>query len=166
MLFAKDYFITMGNRFAGLIREMSNNDIPTVVTIENMVQHFPWSEQTLSDCLRVGYHGYIIEVQQAIAGFAYISIAAQECHILNLAIHPDYQSKGLGRQLMLFLLDKARTYQANMVFLEVRISNDKAIKLYRSLDFNEIGIRRGYYQAVNGREDGVMLGLEVQTAQF
>ena len=85
-----------------------------------------------------------------------LSVAAGECHILNLAIHPDWQGRGLGRKLMNRLLGLARQHQADTAFLEVRESNEAALALYRSMGFNEVGLRRSYYPALGGREDALV----------
>lgn len=143
------------------IRPMTAADLAEVTCIESAVQVFPWSVQTLADCLTVGYLCYVLEVDNSVKGYAFISIQVGECHILNIAITPAAQGQGYGRQLMQFILDTAHAAQVNTVFLEVRISNIKAINLYRDLGFNEIGIRHDYYQTIGGREDAVMLALEL-----
>jgi len=86
-----------------------------------------------------------------------MSIAAAEAHVLNICVHPRAQSRGFGRRLLNSLLEKARDAGVDKVFLEVRPSNKHAIALYRSVGFEEIGIRPAYYQARWGREDAVIL---------
>jgi ribosomal-protein-alanine N-acetyltransferase len=65
----------------------------------------------------------------------------------------------LGRKFLRHLIEVARQDGADMMFLEVRPSNDKAIGLYLSEGFNEIGLRRNYYPAANGREDAILMGM-------
>jgi ribosomal-protein-alanine N-acetyltransferase len=89
-----------------------------------------------------------------------LSLAVGEAHILNISVDPDEQGHGIGRKMMENAIDYARG-RAETVFLEVRPSNTAAITLYERLGFNEIGIRRGYYPAENGREDAIMLALQL-----
>ena len=79
---------------------------------------------------------------------------------MNLCVDPTAQRLGAGRKMLEHMIKRVRS-KAETVFLEVRPSNIKAIRLYNSLGFNEIGIRKGYYPAKNGREDAVMLALEL-----
>jgi ribosomal-protein-alanine N-acetyltransferase len=90
-----------------------------------------------------------------------MSVAAGECHVLNVCVHPDHHGRGIGRRLLRRLLALARRSEADTAFLEVRASNCVAIGLYRSVGFDEIGRRRDYYPALDpssgGREDAVMM---------
>jgi ribosomal-protein-alanine N-acetyltransferase len=88
-------------------------------------------------------------------------LAAGEAHLLNLGIAHDWQSQGLGRKFLRHLIEVARVDRADMMFLEVRPSNAKAIQLYLSEGFNEIGMRRNYYPAASGREDAILMGLSL-----
>jgi ribosomal-protein-alanine N-acetyltransferase len=86
-----------------------------------------------------------------------MSVAVGEAHVLNLCVHPAWQCNGIGRRLMSRMLALARQHRADTAFLEVRESNEQALGLYRSLGFNEVSRRRGYYPARNGREDAIVL---------
>ena len=81
--------------------------------------------------------------------------------MLNLCTAPERQSRGLGRHLLRALLKTARDHRVQRVFLEVRPSNPQAIALYHSEGFNEIGRRPRYYPAENGREDALVMALEL-----
>jgi [ribosomal protein S18]-alanine N-acetyltransferase len=120
---------------------------------------FPWSEGIFRDCLRVGYACRVLDLQGQIVGHGIVSAGAGEAHLLNICIHPDFRCRGLGRLLMQQLLQEARELGARAMFLEVRPSNPGAIRLYQSLGFEQIGMRRGYYQAAVGREDACVLRL-------
>jgi ribosomal-protein-alanine N-acetyltransferase len=85
-----------------------------------------------------------------------MSVAVGEAHILNLCVAPAWQGEGLGRRLLERLLGVARQHHADTAYLEVRMSNDKAIALYESVGFREIGRRRGYYPHQVGREDALV----------
>ena len=139
------------------IRAMSDLDVPVVIEIERAGYQFPWSEGIFRDCLRVGYICRILEVGGMLAGYGIMSVGAGEAHILNVCVSDDYRCRGLGRRLMLYLMQRARALGMEEAFLEVRPSNLIASRLYHSLGFEQIGVRRGYYQAPAGREDASVL---------
>jgi len=139
------------------IRPMHELDVPVVVSIERAAYQFPWSEGIFRDCLRVGYVCRLIEVGTDIAGYGIMSIGAGEAHILNVCVRDDYRGRGLARRILLYLIDRARAAGMYEAFLEVRPSNTTAARLYYSLGFEQVGVRRGYYQATNGREDASVL---------
>ncbi|QMU62683.1 MAG: ribosomal-protein-alanine N-acetyltransferase [Gammaproteobacteria bacterium] len=136
---------------------MTAHDLPAVMEIEHRSYDFPWTEGIFHDCMRFGYSSWVTEIDRDIIGYAVMSLAVQECHILNLCIDPKLQGQGIGRRLLLELLDIARVREADTAFLEVRPSNVQALSLYFSEGFNEIGSRRDYYPAKFGREDAVIL---------
>jgi [ribosomal protein S18]-alanine N-acetyltransferase len=139
------------------IRAMSDLDVPVIIDIERAGYQFPWSEGIFRDCLRVGYICRIIEVGNVLVGYGIMSVGAGEAHILNVCVSYDYRCRGLGRRLMLYLMQRARALGMEEAFLEVRPSNLIASRLYHSLGFEQIGVRRGYYQAPAGREDASVL---------
>ena len=139
------------------IRPMHELDVPVVVAIERAAYQFPWSDGIFRDCLRVGYICRLAEVDGEIAGYGIMSIGAGEAHILNVCMRDDYRGRGLARKVLLYLIDCARTAGMYEAFLEVRPSNTAAARLYHSLGFEQVGVRRGYYQATNGREDAAVL---------
>jgi [ribosomal protein S18]-alanine N-acetyltransferase len=99
----------------------------------------------------------VVEVDRDMAGYGIMSVGAGEAHILNVCIREEYRCRGLARRMLLYLLDRARIAGMYEAFLEVRPSNTVASQLYRSLGFEQVGIRRGYYQATVGREDAQVL---------
>ena len=139
------------------IRPMHELDVPVVVAIERAAYQFPWSEGIFRDCLRVGYVCRVIDVGAGTAGYGIMSIGAGEAHILNVCIRDGHRGRGLARKLLIYLLDSARASGMNEAFLEVRPSITVAGHLYRSLGFEQVGVRRGYYQASIGREDAAVL---------
>ncbi len=145
------------------IRPMHEFDVPLVVAIEHAGYQFPWSEGIFRDCLRVGYSCRVIDIGGDLAGYGIMSLGAGEAHILNVCIRDDYRCRGLGRTLMAYLIERARSAGMLEAFLEVRPSNLIASRLYHSLGFEQVGIRRGYYQAPGGREDACVLRLILST---
>lgn len=139
-------------------------DIAPVAAVERASYLFPWSEGVFRDCVRVGYMCRVVESSDEIIGYGIMSFGAGEAHILNVCIRSDHRGGGLGRRLMNFLLDRAREEYMQEVFLEVRPSNAVAIRLYETLGFVRIGIRKSYYQATGGREDALVYKLDLPPA--
>ena len=145
-----------------VVRAMTADDLASVVAIEQLAYDFPWSEGIFRDCLLAGYHAVVLErVPGSLDGYAIMSLAAGEAHLLNLCIHPALRRQGLGRYLLDHILDRATGAGAERIYLEVRPSNHAAIVLYGEAGFVEIGRRRDYYRARRGREDAVVLTLEI-----
>lgn len=140
---------------------MTGKDLSTVLAIETRNYEFPWSEGVFKDCFKAGYSCWVCEDIERILGYSVVSIAVGEAHILNISVAPEEQGQGVGRKMLSHLIDVSRWHKAETIFLEVRPSNDSALALYRKMGFNEIGIRKDYYPAQDGREDALMLALEL-----
>lgn len=143
------------------LRPLAEADLDTVMAIELRAYKFPWSKGIFRDCLRVGYCCWCYENDGLIEGYGVMSVAAGESHILNLTVRPESQGRGIGGRLMKHFLQLARRHNADVAMLEVRPSNHAAIALYQKFGFNEIGVRRNYYPAENGREDALLLALSL-----
>ena len=143
------------------LRALRESDLNAVMAIELRGYPFPWTRGIFIDCLRAGYPGLAMERDGLLVGYGVLSIAADEAHVLNICIDPLAQSRGLGRQLLRALVQLARDRGAQRVFLEVRPSNTPALALYHSEGFNEIGRRPRYYPAAQGREDAVVMAIEL-----
>ena len=85
-----------------------------------------------------------------------------EAHVLNLAVHPQWNNRGLGRALLRRALDQAERLGAESVYLEVRPSNTPAVHLYRSQGFRRVGRRRDYYPTIDGREDAFVMRYDLR----
>lgn len=144
------------------LQPLQRSQLPAVLAIERRAYQFPWNEEIFLDCLRAGYKAWaMLDPSDTLLGYAFMSMAVGEGHVLNLCIDPDRQGEGLGRALMRCLLEQASSERLVIVLLEVRKSNDVALRLYQSLGFARIGIRRGYYPAEAGREDAYVLAFDV-----
>ncbi|MEG9859843.1 ribosomal protein S18-alanine N-acetyltransferase [Stenotrophomonas sepilia] len=143
------------------LRALRESDLNAVMAIELRGYPFPWTRGIFMDCLRAGYPGLAMERDGLLVGYGVLSIAADEAHVLNICIDPLAQSRGLGRQLLRALVQLAADRGAQRVFLEVRPSNTPALALYHSEGFNEIGRRPRYYPAAQGREDAVVMAIEL-----
>jgi [ribosomal protein S18]-alanine N-acetyltransferase len=143
------------------VRGMRAEDLAAVSAMENASYDFPWSAGIFSDCVKAGHPCWVLCVDADIAGYGILSMGAGEAHVLNLCIGPDFRGRGLGRHLLGRLLDIARWNGAERIFLEVRPSNPLAKTLYESVGFSEIGRRPRYYPAKNGREDAIVMALDM-----
>ncbi|MGB5621412.1 MAG: ribosomal protein S18-alanine N-acetyltransferase [Gammaproteobacteria bacterium] len=139
------------------VRPMTEYDLHEVAAIEQDVYAFPWSYAIFKDCLRVGYSAVVLESDEGIRGYAVMSSAVAEAHLLNICIHPAWHGCGVGRQLLDWLFQEARCLGARRIFLEVRPSNMIALQLYESAGFARIGLRKDYYRSETGREDAIVL---------
>jgi ribosomal-protein-alanine N-acetyltransferase len=145
-----------------VIRPMAESDIAGVVAVERASYQFPWSEGIFRDCLRVGYVCRAVSIGEQLIGYGVMSVGAGEAHILNVCIGEAYRCRGLGKQLLGYLIERGIAAGMHEAFLEVRPSNTAAIRLYLSLGFEQVGMRRGYYQALGGREDAAVLKLALR----
>ncbi len=141
------------------LRLMGQGDVPAVMEVETASYEFPWTEGIFRDCLKVGYPGWVYEADDRLVGYAITSVGAGEAHLLNICVLDDYRNQGLGRLLLEQSLVGVKALGATLMFLEVRASNLAAINLYVQRGFREVGLRRNYYPARHGREDGVVLSL-------
>jgi len=139
-------------------------DLHGVELVERAAYLYPWSRAVFRDCLLAGYYSLVLDTDGQVSGYAIMSIAASEAHVLNLCVHPNLRRLGHGRDLLDALLARAREAGVQQIFLEVRPSNHAALELYRSSGFAEIGIRHAYYQAPEGREDAVVLALALASS--
>ncbi len=96
--------------------------------------------------------------ERLIAGFAGIWLMVDEAHITNIAVRKQYQRRGIGELLLIYLIELAKEMNASIMTLEVRASNTAAQNLYRKYSFAQMGIRRGYY--TDNREDGIIMSTQ------
>jgi ribosomal-protein-alanine N-acetyltransferase len=143
------------------LRPMREGDLDAVLAIEQRAYPFPWTRGIFRDCLRADYPAWVLERDGTVIGYGVLSIAAEEAHVLNVCTTPEVQGQGYGRRLLRALLQLARGRGAQRVFLEVRPSNAIAIALYHAEGFNEIGRRPRYYPALDGREDAIVMAIEL-----
>jgi ribosomal-protein-alanine N-acetyltransferase len=142
-------------------RRMQAEDLDRVAAIEAASYPFPWSRAIFHDCLRADYECCVLVGADEVVGYGVLSSSANEAHILNVCVAPAEQRKGYGQRIVRRLLDLARWHRSERVFLEVRPSNPHAIALYESIGFNEFGRRPNYYPAKKGREDALVMAMEL-----
>ena len=138
------------------LRPMTEHDIPGVMRVEQLNYQYPWSEGIFRDCLKVGYHCMVVVERNSVIGYGILMLSGIESHLLNISIEPDARGNSFSRMLFHNLAEAAVQSGSTEMFLEVRPSNEIAMRLYDSLGFNEIGRRPGYYDAPGGREDALI----------
>jgi len=143
-------------------RPLMPADIDAVVHIEQQSYDFPWNKRVFEDCLRVGYHCFVaVGPDRRVAGYALLSIAVDEAHVLNLCVDPACRRRGVAQLLLERMLAEARLAGMNAMLLEVRPSNRGARALYAAYGFKRISVRPNYYPATDGREDALLLSRRV-----
>ena len=148
------------------LRAMQVDDLDNVVALETDAYEFPWTFGIFRDCLRAGYECWVLASANALVGYSVLSVAAAEAHLLNVCIARAHQGNGHGMRLVRRMIDLARWHRAERMFLEVRPSNTRAVALYDHIGFNEIGRRPNYYPAKRGREDAIVMAIELNLPQY
>jgi len=143
------------------MRDMSLADVDEVFRIEQAVQAYPWTRGNFIDALSHGDVCRVDEQDAEIRGYAILRPVLDEAELLNIGVAAGHQRKGLGRAMLLEMLDVACARNMLRVFLEVRSSNAAAIALYRSAGFCEIGVRRDYYKNASGSEDAITMACKL-----
>lgn len=141
------------------MRPMQQSDLDAIMRIEPTLYSHPWTRGNFSDSLNSGYSAWVMEWQGKLIGYALVMLVLDEAQLLNISVDKAYQGQGYGRFLLAHMIAIARHHHATNVFLEVRVSNQKAIALYESMGFCEMSIRKGYYPAHQGREDALLMGM-------
>jgi len=139
------------------LREMNPADMDEVMRVEQSVHAHPWTRGNFTDSLNSNSVCKVYEDGENMLGYVVLMPAVDEMQLLNISIASEHQRKGLGRKLLGEAMDIARGMRMRRMLLEVRSSNVAALGLYCKTGFSQIGLRRGYYLADNGREDAIVM---------
>ncbi|MBQ2705829.1 MAG: ribosomal protein S18-alanine N-acetyltransferase [Agathobacter sp.] len=130
-----------------LIREMTLQDVPAVAEIEKKCFSLPWSEQSLIDSVvREDTLFLVCEDARNIVGYIGMYLSFDEGDITNVAVAPAQRKKGYGEALVAKAIALAKERDLEMILLEVRVSNTPAISLYKKMGFEELGLRKKFYE--------------------
>jgi ribosomal-protein-alanine N-acetyltransferase len=143
------------------IQAMQTSDIDEVMDIEREVYEFPWTWGNFNDSLRAGYSCRVLRLDGLLIGYCVVMKGLDEAHLLNLSVSASHQRHGYGRMLLSEVMRIASDHAARILFLEVRPGNAPARRLYEASGFRQIGVRRGYYPARDGREDALVLSVDL-----
>ena len=141
-------------------RPASSDDIFAILEIENKTNQMPWTEAQFISSMEVGHFSVVLHEKNNIKGFAIYSPIVPEAHLLNIAIDPAHQGKGLGDKLLQQVIFQNKTMGVQVISLEVRVSNLPAIKLYEKRGFLKDAIRPNYYSGPP-KEDALLMSLKI-----
>jgi len=136
-------------------------DVDEVTAAEQRSYEFPWTRGNFVDSLQAGHGMWVCREDGALIGHLVMMMAVDEAHLLNITVVPERQRLGLGGDLLRHALAVARGHGATRMLLEVRPSNAPALALYRRCRFGEIGRRKGYYPGHAGREDAIVMAIDL-----
>jgi ribosomal-protein-alanine N-acetyltransferase len=146
-----------------VFRDADQHDISRIVEIERLAFAHPWSAEAFIHELSLPFSRTIVSsvktTSELLTGFLCRWLVADECHILNVAVHPDYRRTGVATVLMREVITEATVKHAAIITLEVRRSNLAARGLYRNLMFEDRRIRKNYYGA---GEDAIVMERRLQ----
>lgn len=142
------------------LRLLSESDLPDVMALERSAHSHPWRLSSFEDCLKGRQKCWLAFHKEKLVGLVVITHGGGDAELLNISVSPDFQRKGIGRCLLDHTVDVVRE-KADMLFLEVRVSNHKAIELYSREGFFELGQRKNYYPTVNGHEDALLMARQL-----
>jgi ribosomal-protein-alanine N-acetyltransferase len=141
---------------------LTEDRLDDVVAIESRAYDHPWTRGNFSDSLRSGYQAQALVADETLIGYFVAMKGVDEVHLLNLTVTPEYQSQGWGRLILDAVTLWARGQGAQWLWLEVRVSNERAQHLYERYGLRRVGERRGYYPAGEGRrEDAIVMSLRL-----
>jgi [ribosomal protein S18]-alanine N-acetyltransferase len=136
-------------------------DLDTLVAIESAAYPFPWSRGNFIDSLNAGYLARKrVDASGQWLGYFIAMPGVQEVHLLNLTVAPAHQGRGHALAMLDELVRESLALGAQRLWLEVRVSNQRAQELYRRYGFRDVGLRRGYYPAgALARENAIVMSL-------
>ena len=144
------------------IRDLTEADLPWMAQVErDLFANAAWSESLIREDWRYGTCRYrAVELDGERAGYAVYGYDGDAFHLMNLAIVPDKRGRGLAKALVQEFLDEAVRHKAPEAWLEVAVTNEEALGLYRALGFETVRTRRKYYQP--GGIDALVMRKELQ----
>ena len=138
---------------------MGFSDLEEAYKIELDVNPSPWKYETFLSSFEVGHKGLICKKDNLMIGFIIFSPISPEAHILSISVRNEMQSKGIGTLLLKSMLDQCKVMNYKKIFLEVRVSNEKAINFYGKFGFSKDAIRNNYY--TDNSEDALLMSLSI-----
>ncbi|NMM13943.1 MAG: ribosomal protein S18-alanine N-acetyltransferase [Rhodoferax sp.] len=134
------------------------HNLEAVLSVEQRAYAHPWSRNNFVDTLASGYEAQLLLGGDTLLGYFVAMKGVDEVHLLNITVDPDYQRQGWARVMLDALSIWAKGQRADWLWLEVRVGNLRAMKVYESQGFGRVGLRKNYYPAVQGqREDAVVM---------
>jgi ribosomal-protein-alanine N-acetyltransferase len=143
-----------------VVVRLSEENVPDLAAIERESNRPPWNARLFASEFS-NQHSTVYGLRNAgeVVGFVVCHTVLDEAHLLNVAIAKAYRGQGLGRELLKGVLEDLNLRTVRWVTLEVRRSNHVAKRLYESLGFLEVGVRKQYY--TDDGEDGITMRLDM-----
>lgn len=142
-------------RFVPLSKEL----IDEILVIESSTHSAPWSRKSFENELEHKYGVFLIAlIEGKVIGYGGTWVLVDEAHVTNVVVSPEFRGQGIGRKLMNEMLVKAREKGAVCATLELRKSNEVALKLYESMGFIQATVRKAYYP--DNQEDAIVMMLD------
>ena len=143
--------------------QLSESDLARVVAIEQTAYSHPWTIGNFKDALKTGYAAFKLEAGEHLLGYLLAMQVVDEVHLLNITVAPDFQRQGWAQALLEYLKLWSLQQGANCLWLEVRESNERALKLYQAFGFEQVGLRKDYYPAGRTtRESAVVMSMPLK----
>jgi [ribosomal protein S18]-alanine N-acetyltransferase len=150
------------------IKNLTLHELPEIMDIGRRAYNISWSDTLMGDTISASHTktwGIFDDNNSQCLGFVILSMIIDESDLLMICIDPKYQRKGFGSQLLSFIIDNLKSSKVENIYIEVRNSNHRAIKMFEKHNFTRLGLRKDYYPGYSnigsGREDAVIMGLAV-----
>lgn len=141
---------------------LSESDLESVVAVEQTAYSHPWTLGNFRDALRTGYAAFKLEAGEHLVGYMVAMQVIDEVHLLNITVAPAFQKQGWAQALLQYLKLWSLQQGAHCLWLEVRQSNERALKLYQAFGFEQVGLRKDYYPASRTtRESAVVMRMTI-----
>ena len=142
-----------------IITKMAEAHVAQIAELEKLCFSEPWSEKSIASELNNPLAFWLVaEEHGRVAGYIGSQTVMGETDMMNVAVHPDYRRQGIAAGLIVGLVEELKKMESHCLTLEVRASNENAIRVYQRLDFQEVGRRKNYYR--NPKEDALILRKE------
>jgi len=136
--------------------------LDALLRIEQSVYSNPWSRGNFLDAIKHNNWCYLLMHESTLVGYFVAMMGFQEVHLLNITVAKDHQGQGLGLYLLENVKTLSKAVQAQWIWLEVRVSNTRAIEVYQTFGFQRVGERKNYYPLRPGiREDAMIMSLRL-----
>ena len=147
-------------------RPLEFKDLDQIMEIEKLSNPTPWSIGSFIDCINSSYQNIVILQNGLLLGFCISTVNFTESHLLNISIHPEFRTQGLGQKLLSKTERELTKKGVSDIFLEVRNSNISAINFYKKNNYKKVGKRKNYYRLSDGREDGLIYTKHMHLSSF
>jgi ribosomal-protein-alanine N-acetyltransferase len=143
-------------------KTMLPEHLDAVLAVEQRTYAHPWNRINFLDALQSGYQAQMMVAGDVLLGYFLAMEGVEEVHLLNITVAPEYQGQGWSRIMLDALTLWSRGRAAQWLWLEVRVGNTRAMRVYEAHGYQRVGYRKDYYPAGNGqREDAVVMGLRL-----